>query len=89
MKGKDLELYATPLKQIPVPGPPSVLEEKWMQDQFRRIISAQGDAGAYFQLVNEVDHRFLSWVEVESRQCRELLTQVNTLRKKMLQKDRR
>ena len=89
MKGKDLELYATPLKQIPVPGPPSVQEEKWMQDQFHHIISVQGDPNAYLQLVNDVDHRFFSWFEADPYQCRELLVHVNTLRKKMLKKDRR
>jgi len=86
MKGKDLELYATPLKQIPIPAPPSDQAEKWMQIQHQKITKAQGNADVLLDLVREVDYEFFKWFDIDPRQCSELLTHIEGLRKKMINK---
>jgi len=86
MKGKDLELYATPLKQIPIPAPPSNQAEKWMQIQHQKITSEQRNVDVLLDLVREVDHQFFKWLDIDPGKCSELLTHIDVLRKRMMNK---
>ncbi len=88
MKGKDLELYATPLKQVPIPASPSEQAEIWVQTQYKKITQAQGNDYLLLELAREVDHQFFNWFDIDPSQCSELLTHIDFLRKKMMNKEK-
>ncbi|MDW7671288.1 MAG: TaqI-like C-terminal specificity domain-containing protein, partial [Bacillota bacterium] len=80
-KGKDLELYATPLKRIPVPEPPDADQELWMAEQVKAIMSHHNHPEKVVRIQRVIDERFLEWLSISEREASELLDQVALLRK--------
>lgn len=86
MKGRDLELYATPLKQIPVLEPPTHDEETWMLEKYEEIRLNLTNAPRLIELQRQVDQRFLQWLGAKDEDAWELLNQVETLRIKPIRR---
>jgi len=87
MKGKDLELYATPLKSIPVPVPPDEIQEGWMMDQVKWIQKQPISSDAVKLRQREIDQRFMAWMGMDDIHGEELLNQVDRLRKKFSRRE--
>ena len=76
MKGSDLELYATPLKRIPVPKPPSTKEEKWLSLHGQRM-SNLAEKGLSLDAEWEImDRRLMEWLDMPASQQEMLLEMV-------------
>jgi adenine-specific DNA-methyltransferase len=86
-KGKDLELYATPLKGIPIPEPPDDDQEQWMAEQVNEIITLQDHPEKVVRIQRAMDERFLEWFRISDGEADELLDQAALLRKSFVRRN--
>jgi adenine-specific DNA-methyltransferase len=80
MKGKDLELYATPLKHIPVPEPPDQSEEDWVVDCASHLTNPQLSLSDRMKAYRCIDLRLLEWHGLSYRKAETLIEKVDSLR---------
>ena len=78
MKGSDLELYASPLKAIPVPLLPGGEAEEWVLKKLENRFEASLEGNTAF--LGEMDHFFLELMEISVTEAGPLLEQVHSLR---------
>ena len=86
-KGRDLELYATPLKNIPVITPPDRMEELWLTNQVLHLMDPALSQEASFRIQESIDNRLFQWIGLTGKETEGLMDQITLLRRKFQQRN--